>query len=115
MNISPPVVRRAVTASRSHLRRRVRGGAAGGLRIAGRPFRLCGIAGRTTPSSPSAAPSSPSDSPSSRATVHTQPRMPATQCPTSALRATVNKTRGGAAAGTNYVRAGFHQHLRSQL
>jgi hypothetical protein len=33
--------------------------------------------------------------------------MPATQCPTSALRATVNKTRGGAAAGTNYVPLDF--------
>jgi hypothetical protein len=33
--------------------------------------------------------------------------MPATQCPTSALRVTVTRTRGGAAAGTSYVPLDF--------
>jgi hypothetical protein len=33
--------------------------------------------------------------------------MPASQCPTSSLRVTVNRTRGGAAAGTNYVPVDF--------
>ena len=33
--------------------------------------------------------------------------IPATQCPSSALRVTVNKTRGGAAAGTSYVALDF--------
>src|SRR5437868_3633941 len=106
MNISSPIVRRAVTVAALTCG----GGFAAALLAA------CGsqgahssssAAGRTTPSSPSAAPSSPSDSPSSQATVQTQPRMPATQCPTSALRVTVNKTRGGAAAGTNYVPLDF--------
>jgi hypothetical protein len=59
-----------------------------------------------TPSSPAAA-SSPSDSPSGQPTAHTQPMIPGTQCPTSALRATVVKTRGGAAAGTFYVPIDF--------
>jgi hypothetical protein len=106
MNISSPLARRAVTVAALTC-----GGAFAAALLA-----ACGsqgahsssaAAGRTTPSGPSAAPSSPSDSPSSQATVHTQPRMPATQCPTSALRATVNKTRGGAAAGTNYVPLDF--------
>jgi hypothetical protein len=33
--------------------------------------------------------------------------MPATQCPTSALRVRVNKVRGGAAAGTSYFPLDF--------
>jgi hypothetical protein len=35
------------------------------------------------------------------------PRMPATQCPTSALRVTVNKAKGSGAAGTSYVPVDF--------
>ena len=65
--------------------------------------------GEATPSSPSATPSSPAatSSPSDSPTAHTEPMIPATQCPTSALRATVVKTRGGAAAGTFYVPIDF--------
>src|SRR5215469_5236860 len=61
--------------------------------------------GGAKPSSPSATPSSPAatSSPSDSPTAQTEPMIPATQCPTSALRATVVKTRGGAAAGTFYV------------
>jgi hypothetical protein len=108
MNISSPVARRAVTVAALTC-----GGAFAAALLA-----ACGsqpahsssaAAARTTPStsSPSATPSSPSVSPSSQPTAHTQPRMPATQCPTSALRATVNKTKGGAAAGTDYVALEF--------
>jgi Protein of unknown function (DUF4232) len=102
MNISSPVARRAVTVAALTC-----GGAFAAALLA-----ACGsqaahsssaAAGRTTPASPAATPPSPSGSPSSQPTAHTQPRMPATQCPTSALRATVNKTKGGAAAGTDYV------------
>jgi hypothetical protein len=52
--------------------------------------------------SPSATPSS--TKPSVKAAA---PRMPATQCPTSALRVTVNKTKGSGAAGTSYVPIDF--------
>jgi Protein of unknown function (DUF4232) len=113
MNIGSPIARRAVTAAILTC-----GGA-----FAAAVLAACGsqaghsasaASGRTTPSSPAATPSSPSatpsgraDSPSSKPANHTQPRMPATQCPTSALRATVNKTRGGAAAGTSYVALDF--------
>jgi hypothetical protein len=106
MNISSPVARRAVTVAALTC-----GGAFAAALLA-----ACGsqpahsssaAAGQTTPASPSATPASPADSPSSQPTAHTQPRMPATQCPTSALRATVNKTKGGAAAGTNYVALEF--------
>ena len=102
MNISSPAARRAVCVVALTC-----GGAFTAALLA-----ACGsqpahsasaAAGPTTPASPSATPASPADSPSSQPSVHTQPRMPATQCPTSALRATVDKTRGGAAAGTSYV------------
>src|SRR5215472_16820761 len=65
--------------------------------------------GGATPSSPAATPSSPAaaSSPSDSPTAQTEPMIPATQCPTSALRATVVKSRGGAAAGTFYVPIDF--------
>jgi Protein of unknown function (DUF4232) len=106
MNISSPAARRAVTVAALTC-----GGALAAVLLA-----ACGsqgahsasaAAGRTSSPSPSATPSGPSDSPSSQPTVHTEPRMPATQCPTSALRAKVSKTRGGAAAGTSYVALEF--------
>jgi hypothetical protein len=108
MNISSPAARRAATAAAVTC-----GGAFATALLA-----ACGsqpahstsaaAAGRTSSPSPSATPSSPSgsspsDSPTSEPTARTLPRMPATQCPTSALRAKVSKTRGGAAAGTRYV------------
>jgi Protein of unknown function (DUF4232) len=102
MNISPPVARRAVTVAALTC-----GGAFAAALLA-----ACGsqaahsssaAAGRTSSPAPSATLSSSPASPPGQPTTHTQPRMPATQCPTSALRATVSKTRGGAAAGTNYV------------
>jgi len=106
MNISSPAARRAVTVAALTC-----GGAFTAALLA-----ACGSqaahsdsagSGRTNPPSPSATPSSASVSPSGKPTVQTQPRMPATQCPTSALRAKVSKTRGGAAAGTNYVALEF--------
>ena len=69
--------------------------------------------GGTGSASPSATPSSLSATPSPSVvrsgppTGSSAPRMPATQCPTSSLRATVVKTRGGAAAGTFYVPIDF--------
>ena len=56
-------------------------------------------AGSTSPS--------PSASTSTKPPVQTAPRMPASQCPVSALRVTVSGIRGGAAAGTNYVPLDF--------
>jgi hypothetical protein len=106
MNIGSPAARRAVTAAALTC-----GGAFAAALLA-----ACGsqaahsapaAADRTRSPSPSANPASPSDSPSGKPTVHTQPRMPATQCPTSALRARVSRTRGGAAAGTSYVAVDF--------
>src|SRR5215469_13906833 len=104
MNISSPAARRAVTVAALSC-----GGAftAALLAACGSQAAPSASAGRTTASSPSATPSSPSDSPSSTPTVHTNPMIPATQCPTSALRVVVNKTRGGAAAGTSYVPIDF--------
>jgi hypothetical protein len=106
MNISSPVARRAACVAALTC-----GGAFAAALLAAcgsqAPHSASAAAGTTTPASPSATPASPFDSPSSQPTVHTQPRMPATQCPTSALRATVNKTRGGAAAGTSYVALDF--------
>jgi hypothetical protein len=107
MNISPPAARRALTVAAL---------ACGGA-LAAALLAACGsqgapsasaAGGRTSsPGRPSTTPPSPSDSPSSQPTAHTEPRMPATQCPTSALRAKVSKTRGGAAAGTSYVALEF--------
>lgn len=111
MNNSSSVVRRAATIAALTC-----GGAfsAALLAACGSQAAPSASAGRTTPSSPSAtrsspsdSPSSPSDSPSSKPTVHTNPMIPASQCPTSALRVRVNKTRGGAAAGTSYVALDF--------
>jgi hypothetical protein len=106
MNISSPAGRRAVTVAALTC-----GGAFAAALLA-----ACGsqaahsasaASGRTSPPSPPSTPPSASLSPSSKPTVHTQPRMPATQCPTSELRAKVSKTRGGAAAGTSYVALEF--------
>ena len=103
MNISSPAARRAVTVAAL---------TCGGV-LAAALLAACGSQGAPSasaaggptspPSRPSSVPPSASLSPSSKPTVHTEPRMPAKQCPTSALRAKVNKTKGGAAAGTTYV------------
>jgi Protein of unknown function (DUF4232) len=59
--------------------------------------------GGTTPSS-----SSPSATPSSsQPTAGGAPMIPASQCPSAALRVTVNKAEGNAAAGTSYVPIDF--------
>ena len=106
MKISSPVARRAVTVA----------ALTGGGAFAAALLAACGsqaghsAAAASSPArspSPSVAPSSPTPSPSSKPTVHTEPMIPATQCPSSALRVTVNKTRGGAAAGTSYVALDF--------
>jgi hypothetical protein len=59
-------------------------------------------AGATSPAS-----SGPATRPSSSPAVQSAPRMPATQCPTSALRVRAKTVRGGAAAGTSYVPLDF--------
>ncbi|MDR3034095.1 MAG: DUF4232 domain-containing protein [Kitasatospora sp.] len=108
MNISSPAARRAVTVAALTC-----GGAfaAALLAACGSQASNSPSASGTTPPSPSATPHSTppsaSLSPSSTPTVHTEPRIPAHQCPTSALRARVNKTKGGAAAGTSYVALDF--------
>jgi Protein of unknown function (DUF4232) len=106
MNISPPAARRAVTVATLAC-----GGALAAALLAacgsqGAPSASAAGGQTSSPSRPSTTPPSPSDSPS-KPTAHTEPRMPATQCPTSALRAKVSKTRGGAAAGTSYVALEF--------
>jgi hypothetical protein len=107
MNISSTAARRA--AARAAL---TCGGA-----FAAALLTACGSQGAPSASQPgtrspgpSATTHSPSDTPpasSDTPTVSTAPRMPATQCPTSALRVRVNKVRGGAAAGTSYVPLDF--------
>jgi hypothetical protein len=63
----------------------------------------------SSPAATSSDPSTPAPSPTPSATPSASPapRMPATQCPTSALRARVSKTTGGAAAGTFYYPIDF--------
>ena len=103
MNISSPAARRAVTVAALTC-----GGVLAAALLAacgsqGAPSASGGGGGTSSPSRPSSTSPSPSGTP----TVHTNPMIPATQCPTSALRVVVNKTRGGAAAGTSYVPLDF--------
>jgi Domain of unknown function (DUF4232) len=73
----------------------------------------CGSQAAQSASAPPAASSSSAPSPSAtpsgtKPSVKVgAPRMPATQCPTSALRVTVNKAKGSGAAGTSYVPIDF--------
>ena len=71
----------------------------------------CGSQGAPSASPPSSGgtpSSSPAGTPSSSAPgAGSAPMIPASQCPTSALKVTVNKAKGSGAAGTSYVPIDF--------
>ncbi len=104
MNIHSRAARRAVT---------VAAVGCGGAFVAALAAACGSQAAQSASSAPPAATTSSSPSPSatpssSKPAVKVgAPRMPATQCPSAALRVTMNKTKGSGAAGTSYVPIDF--------